>query len=195
MTMTTKQKGHVPLNTPTEDMTWNHKHFNKRRLAQAILGRTLRDADMMTPGFLHTRGNAGWMLIGPVFHNGDMYRRHCERRGTVYGSVALMRGLGMLEAKLLSEKEVIQIALDVADFRRVERHSDGLLLDIAMMHPWPTLEIPRTCAVYFKDGVLTPLLPELPASYNLPDIRYSTIAHLNGTDFEQILRDRLAQLS
>jgi len=183
---------HVPLDTPTEHVTYNQTRFNKRRLAERILAHRLVDAELTQPGFVHTRGDKGWLLIGPVFHDGDLYRRHDPDRGTLYGSISAMLELGMPEVELLSEADVIRLALDENRFLRLERHSDGFQLDVAMLHPWMTPALPRSCAIYLDhDGRLAALNPELTAHYNKPHVRYRIVSDLTDGRLRTTLTQRL----
>ena len=96
---------HVPVNKPFEEAVWNQKRFPKSKFFKAMQALQPEMKKLNTPGFLLTKGNYGHLLIGPVHHNGDVYRRLCSRRGSVYGSVSLLIEFGMMDAKLLSEKQ------------------------------------------------------------------------------------------
>lgn len=160
-------------------MTWNQARFNKRRLAVRILAHPLVDSTLRQPGFVHTRGGYGWLLIGPVFHDSDLYRRRDATRGTVYGSVSAMLETGMPEVELLTQGDLIRAALAAATFLRVERQSDLAHFDVAMLHPWMTRALPRSCGLHLDDGGgIAALNPELPAHYNQPPVRYRVVQML-----------------
>ncbi len=183
---------HKPIDTPTEDMTWNQTRFNKRRMAQRVLAHRLVDSELMQPGFLLTHGDKGRLLIGPIFHNGDFYRRHCQQRGTVYGSITALLEGGMAGAEILTAADLLRAALEQREFLRVERESDSARLDPAMLHPWPTDEQPRSCAIWLDSaGRLQPLNPENPARYNQPPSRFRIVEILKDAPLETALRRAL----
>jgi hypothetical protein len=187
---------HVPLDTPTEHVTWNQTRLNKRRLAQRILAHRVVESELQQPGFVHTRGDKGWLLIGPVFHQGGLYRRHDAERGTVYGSVGALLEAGMEVVELLSPADVLRLALDRGDYLRIARHSDGQQRDVAMLHPWATPAQPRTCAIWLDErGGLAASCPEITAPYNKSAARWRIVAPLRGGELEARLRALLSALT
>lgn len=167
---------HVLVTEPYEEIVWNQKKFPKRKFFRAMEAFQPQKQKFETPGFLLTKGNYGHLLIGPVHHNGDVYRRSCPRRGDVYGSVKLLIQFGMKDAKLLTEAELIDMAFARRDYKRVERESDGLQLDVAMIFDWPTKTIPRSCGIHFANGSVNVFNPELPGQHNESEARYKDSA-------------------
>lgn len=175
----TKSRGHVFRSEPYEDMTWNQKRFPKPRLFRELATVDFDHARLEHSGFLHTRGNYGWLLIGPVRHDGDLYVRACARRTRVFGAASALRELGMPEAAILSERAVIALALEQSLYLRLENHATKRRYDVAMLHPWMKPGLPRTCGIYLDEaGTLMPLNPEEPTRYNTPQVRYSIVAGL-----------------
>ena len=193
MNANTRLRGHVLRSEPYEDITWNQKRFPKLRLFRALAALRWVDNELMEPGFLLTTGNYGSLLIGPVWHDGDRYRRHCPRRHTVYGSVRLFMELGMPDARLLSEHHVLRQAIERRLFLRLRRHSDGEAFDVAMLTDFPDAKAgrPRGCGIQLAGDKVVPINPEEPASHNYPEERFSIIASISNGALETSLRQRL----
>lgn len=197
MNPNTRVRGHVLRPDPYEDITWNQKRFPKPRFFRVLSTLRWVDGEMMTPGFLLTTGNYGSLLIGPVWHDGDRYRRRCPRRHTVYGSVRILKELGMPDARLLSEPDVVRLALERQLFLRLRRHSDGMHFDVAMLTDFPDAKggRPRGCGIYLTHDTVVPLNPEEPAHHNYPEERFSVVESIARGTLETALRERLDRVS
>lgn len=195
-----------PALTPFEDMNWNQPGFHRRQkqffiAMEKVLQQGTRKLD--TSGFLLTRGDRGQLLIGPVYfdpkdHDG-VYRRFCKRlpsprQGEIYGSARLLKRFGLKEAKLLSEKKLIEMTLANCDYKHVVRESDGLRFDVAMLFPWPTKTKHYSCGLYLTHEGVAVLNPELPRSrINSPHVRY-TACSIHPVAIEPLLKHRWALL-
>lgn len=187
-----KVRGHVLHDDPSEDMTWNQKRFPKRKLFQHLAMLDVHTAKLPKTGFLHTRGNYGWLLIGPVQHDGDRYSRPCSRRRQIFGAASALRELGMPEAHILNESEVIDLAMRQVLYLRLRNHASGKILDVAMLHPWMSPETPRSCGIYIDEtGAFAALNPETPAPHNTPEVRYSILSKLADGQLAATLQQRL----
>ncbi len=188
-----KPRGHVFRSEPYEDMTWNQKRFPKAKLFRELATVDFKHARLEQSGFLHTRGNYGWLLIGPVRHDGDLYVRACANRTRAFGAASALRELGMPEAAILGDSAVVALALEQSLSLRLENHATGRRYDVAMLHPWIKPGVPRTCGIYLhEDGSLMSLNPEESARYNTPQVRYSIVARLTDDVLAAALRSRLA---
>lgn len=177
---------HKLVTDPFEEIVWNQKRFPKRKFFNAMRALHAHKLKLDTRGFLLTKGNYGHLLIGPLEHNGDIYRRSCPRRGAVHGSVALLIQFGMADAKLMSESELLEMAMARRDYKRVQRESDGLQLDVAMLFPWPDKKVPRSCGIYLTHEGVIAINPENSERYNKPDARYKDSA------LEPLLKQRMS---
>ena len=183
---------HVQTNEQYEDIVWNQKRFPKPAFFRAMRGLNPEKRELEIPGFLLTKGNYGKLLIGPVHHDGDIYRRACRQRGSVFGSASLLKKFGMDEADLFSEQQIIEMVLIRADYKRLKRHSDGKVFDVAMLSEWPDPQTrPRACAIYLADGIASPLNPELSSRHNQSDVRFDIVHPLADGLLEQSLKQRL----
>lgn len=197
MNTNSRVRGHVLRPEPYEDITWNQKRFPKPRFFRALATLRWVDSEMMEPGFLLTTGNYGSLLIGPVWHDGDRYRRRCPRRHTVYGSVRILKETGMPDARLLSESDVVRLAIERQLFLRLRRHSDGIDFDVAMLTDFPDAKAgrPRGCGIHLMNDTIVPLNPEEPAFHNRPEERFSVVAAIANGALETALRLRLDRVT
>lgn len=185
---------HVQVDEPFEEIVWNQRGFPKPSFFKAMKAIQPETLTLKTRGFVLTGGDCGHVLIGPVHHNGDVYRRTCQRRGNVYGSVRLLIQFDMQDAKLLSEAELIDVALTRPNYKHVVRDSDGLQLDVAMLFDWPTKQIPRSCGIYLTPEGVNAFNPELPSSSkNTPHVRYKESA-IQPFEIEPLLKYRKSLL-
>jgi hypothetical protein len=164
----------MPTKPNFEHMLWNQKAFPKakfRRDAFAEWQTGTIPQQLDERGYLHTEGDKGHLLIGPVYHDKDKnwYRRVDRdpkpRIGEIYGSIKLLRsGINrMKKAELVSEKELINRALAFHavtrdGFIRVHRPEDRLELHVAMLCVWPTKGY--SCGIYCIHEEVQVLNPE-----------------------------------
>ena len=158
-------------------MIWNQRNFPKKKFFKAMDAVCIVNSKLTKPGFLLTHGDGGWLIISPVRHNGDIYRRTDTDTGqTIYGALSVLRQFN-LDCFLLSEVEVIKRALNRHDFKRIKRRSDDKMFDVAMLHDWPVVtKNPYSCAIYLEDHTLHAINIEPKARYNKPSDQFQLVS-------------------
>ena len=132
------------------------------------------DSELTKTGFLLTHGDRGWQIKSPVHHNGDIYRR-TEAGKPIYGALSVLRQF-KLDCYLLNEAQVIARALKRYDFKRIKRHSDAKIFDVAMLHGWPVVtKNPYSCAIYLDGNTLRSMNIEPKARYNKLDDQFEVV--------------------